>query len=284
MAKKILTEFKPDVVVGVGGYASAPVLWSATKKGIPTLIQEQNSYAGLTNKILGKRVDRICVAYDDMERFFPAEKIILTGNPIRKELSNRSLTNKKEAYAHFGLNPDKPTILIIGGSLGSKTLNDSIMRWADNNGDPESLQILWQSGGYYRDQIESYVKEKNFKNIVNTPFIERMDYAYSVADVIISRAGAGTISELCAIGKATIFVPSPNVSEDHQTHNAMALVNKGAALMVKDVEAREMMMSTAVDLLNNGEEIKKLEENIFKLAKREADIEIAKEVIRLIKR
>lgn len=284
MAGHILREFNPDVVVGVGGYASAPLLWSATKRGIPALIQEQNSYAGLTNKILGKRAQTICVAYDGMDRFFPGEKIILTGNPIRKELSSHNDTCRSDAYTHFGLDPAKPTILIIGGSLGSKTINESVKTWADRNGDPQEFQILWQSGGYYRDDVDNYVNKKQFRNIINTPFIERMDYAYAAADLIISRAGAGTISELCAIGKATIFVPSPNVSEDHQTHNAMALVGKEAALMVKDSEAREKMMDTAVELLSNRVEIKRLESNMVKLAMPDADKVIAEEVIKLAKR
>ena len=284
MAGKILDEFRPDVVVGVGGYASAPLLWSAQRRKIPTLIQEQNSYAGLTNKILGKKAKKICVAYEGMEKFFPADRIILTGNPIRKEISKPSAVNKEDGYIRFGLDPVKPIILIIGGSLGSKTLNESVMQWADANGDPDSFQILWQSGGYYRSEVNKYVVEHNFKNIVNLPFIERMDLAYAVADIIISRAGAGTISELCAIGKATIFVPSPNVAEDHQTHNAMALVNKGAALMIKDSQAKERMIGSAIELLDNSEEMKKLSKNIVELAKTNAGEVIAHEVLTLAKK
>lgn len=283
MAGSIIKDFKPDVVVGVGGYASAPVLWSASHRGIPTLIQEQNSYAGLTNKIVGKRARRICVAYEGMERFFPADRIILTGNPIRKSINRPTEEERKEGYEFFGLDPKKKTIFVVGGSLGSGTLNNAMRKWVDEKASTADYQIIWQSGRFYKAGVDAFLADRNLDNVRNYDFISRMDLAFAVADVIISRAGAGTISELCVAGKATIFVPSPNVTEDHQTHNAMALVRKDAALIVRDCEAVEKLMQTAEELLADGQRIRTLEENIIKLALKDAGEVIAKEVLSLIK-
>lgn len=281
MAKKIINEFKPNVVVGVGGYASAPLLWCASRKKIPCLIQEQNSYAGITNKILGKHVSKICVAYDGMERFFPKEKIIFTGNPIRKEIAPPTEVQKVEGYNFYDLNSSKKTIFVVGGSLGCGTLNKAMKKWILEKSEKASYQIIWQSGKYYKEDISSFLHGKNLSNVKNFDFIQRMDLAFAVADLIISRAGAGTISELCVAGKATIFVPSPNVAEDHQTHNAMAIVNKGAAFIVKDSQAEEKLMDLAEKLLNNEQEIKRLEGNILKLGKKDAGAVIANEVLSL---
>lgn len=283
MAGGIIKEFKPDVVVGVGGYASAPVLWSASHKGIPTLIQEQNSYAGLTNRIVGKRAKRICVAYENMERFFPADRIILTGNPIRKNIKRPTENERREGYEHFGLDPQKKTLFVVGGSLGSATLNSAMKKWVCEKAASADYQVIWQSGRYYKKGIDEFLNGRDLPNVKNFDFISRMDLAFAVADVIVSRAGAGTISELCVAGKATIFVPSPNVTEDHQTHNAEALVNRNAALMVRDCEAVEKLTDTAEALLNDGARIKELEENILKLAHKDAGEVIAKEVLSLIK-
>ncbi len=283
MAKKIIREFKPDVAVGVGGYASAPLLWSASGMRIPCLIQEQNSYAGLTNRILSKKVEKICVAYSGMEKFFPSEKIILTGNPIRKEIKPSTAAEREEGYDFYGLNPDKKTIFVVGGSLGSATLNKAIKRWVAEKGANADYQVIWQNGKYYSSDIAEYMKERELPHVKHFDFIRRMDLAYAVADVVISRAGAGTISELCVAGKATIFVPSPNVTEDHQTHNAMALVEKEAALMVRDDMAEEELMDTAEKLLSDSEKIRKLEKNVLKLGRKGAAEAIASEVLSLIK-
>ena len=280
-AKKILRDFAPDVVVGVGGYASAPMLLAATSMKIPSLIQEQNSFAGLTNKKLGGKVQKICVAYDGMERFFPADKIIFTGNPIREGINPPTEAQRREGYEYYGLDPDKKTIFVVGGSLGARTLNESVQKWIEEKSASADFQILWQSGKYYKDGIEAFIGEHPAPNVKNYTFIDRMDLAYAVADVIISRAGAGTISELCVSGKATIFVPSPNVAEDHQRHNAMALVEKNAAMMVLDAEAREKLMDTAERLLAEPEKIASMEREILKLGKKNAAADIAAEVLKL---
>jgi len=282
-ASEIISGFCPDVVVGVGGYASAPLLWAASLKKIPCLIQEQNSYAGLTNKILGKRAGKICVAYDDMERFFPAEKIVFTGNPIRQDIGPATAEQKAEGYKFYGLDPAKKTILVVGGSLGAATLNSAMKQWISDRSPVADCQVLWQSGSYYRESINTFMKEHKPSNVVNLEFIKRMDLAYAVADVIVSRAGAGTISELCVAGKATIFVPSPNVAEDHQRHNAMSLVSKGAAMMVLDSEAQDKLMDTAEALLANSERIAEMERNILRLAKKDAADEIARIVLEMKK-
>ena len=283
-ASKIIKEFNPDVAVGVGGYASAPLLWSAGRKGIPYLIQEQNSYAGLTNKLLGKKASKVCVAYDNMDRFFPADRIILTGNPIRKEINKVTAEDRAEGIKFYNLDPEKKTIFIVGGSLGCRTLNKTMKSWIESGTIDNNCQIIWQTGKYYKSDIDEFMKDREIPNVQYHDFIKRMDLAYAAADVIVSRAGAGTISELCVTCKATIFVPSPNVTEDHQTHNAMALVNKNAAMIVKDDEAVEKLPGTIMELVNNPSKIAELEKNIELLGKKDAAQVIANEVLKLIKK
>ncbi len=291
MAKKIIREFKPDIAIGVGGYASAPLLWAAGRLGVPTLIQEQNGFAGLTNKILGKKADCICVAYDGMERFFPADKIVFTGNPIRKEIVPATAEMKAEAYEFYGLDPHKKHLFIVGGSLGSGTLNNAMKKWiTDGCPGGEDMEVIWQCGKYYKPSVDAFMKEaaekglggKTLASITHSDFIKRMDLAYAAADVVISRSGASSISELCAAHKAAIFVPSPNVTEDHQTHNAMALVNKDAGLIVKDSEAAEKLMETACGLIDDPEKIALIEKNVAALAKTDAAMTIAEQVYRII--
>ncbi len=291
MARKLIKEFKPDVAIGVGGYASAPLLWAAGRLGVPTLIQEQNGFAGLTNKILGKKAKSICVAYEGMERFFPADRIVLSGNPIRKEIVPATAEMKAEAFEMYGLTPSKKQILIVGGSLGSGTLNNSMKKWiSDGCPGGENLEILWQCGRYYKPSVDEFMAsaaEKGLggdilKYVHHSDFIKRMDLAYAAADVVISRSGASSISELCAAHKAAIFVPSPNVTEDHQTHNAMALVNRDAGMMVKDAEAVEKLMATACGLIENPGKIALMEKNAAALAKTDAAMTIADEVYRII--
>lgn len=281
MAGKILDEFRPDIAVGVGGYASAPLLWCASRKKIPTLIQEQNGFAGLTNKILGKRVGKICVAYEGMEKFFPAGKIVMTGNPIRSEIIPATQAMKEEAVRYYGLDPEKKHIFIVGGSLGSRTLNESVKKWI-KDGCPggEDVEVLWQCGKYYKESVDKFAAEAGdrMRFIHYSDFIRRMDLAYAMADVVISRSGASSVSELCAAGKAVIFVPSPNVAEDHQTHNAMALVKKDAAMIVTDAEAPEKLMKTACRLLEDGAKRKMMEKNISALARRDAADRIVSEI------
>lgn len=291
MAKKLIREFKPDIAIGVGGYASAPLLWAAGRLGIPTLIQEQNGYAGLTNKIVGKKAKSICVAYDGMERFFPADRIVFSGNPIRKEIVPATEGMRKEAMEFYGLDPQKKHIFIVGGSLGSGTLNNAMKKWiSDGCPGGEGIEVIWQCGKFYKPSVDAFMKDAEasglggavLKQIQHSDFIKRMDLAYAAADVVISRSGASSVSELCAAHKATIFVPSPNVAEDHQTHNAMALVNKEAAMLVKDSEAVEKLLPTACSLIENPEKIALLEKNIATLAKTDAAMTIAKEVYRVI--
>lgn len=282
MAKKIIKEFKPDAVVGVGGYASGPVGKMAAKCGVPLLLQEQNSYAGVTNKLLGKKASKICVAYDGMERFFPAEKIIKTGNPVRKDLLD-ALNQKEQAMEFYGLDADLKTILITGGSLGAGTINSAIERSLDKIAGWKDVQILWQCGGYYYDSIVSRVADKLPKNVKLLPFLKRMDYAYSVADLVVARAGASTISELCLLGKAAILVPSPNVAEDHQTKNAMALVNRGAAIMVKDSEADGVLCEMVTQTISDAEKLLSLQVEIKKMAFENSDEVIAGHVMELMK-
>ena len=290
-AGKIIDEFKPDIAVGVGGYASAPLLWKASRKGIPTLIQEQNGFAGLTNRILGKKAGCVCVAYEGMERFFPADRIVLTGNPIRKGIGPATKETRQEAFDYYGFDPQKKHILIIGGSLGSKTLNDSVEGWI-GAGCPggEGLEILWQCGKYYKAGVDAFMEKAAedglggdvLKNIRHTDFIGRMDLAYAAADVVVTRSGASSVSELCAAGKASIFVPSPNVTEDHQTHNAMALVRKDAGMIVTDAQARETLMGEACTLAKDSERTETLERNIARLAKTDAAQEIVDEIYKLL--
>ena len=288
MAKKVIREFRPDIAIGVGGYASAPLLWAASRMGIPTLIQEQNGFAGLTNKILGKKARSICVAYEGMERFFPADRIVLSGNPIRKEIVAADEKMKAEAMEFYGLNPEMKHIFIVGGSLGSATLNNAMKKWIED-GCPagEGIEVIWQCGKYYKPSIDAFMAEakasgKDVSRIQHSDFISRMDLAYAATDVVISRSGASSVSELCAAHKASIFVPSPNVTEDHQTHNAMALVRKDAGMIVKDSEAAEKLMKTACELIENPEKIALMEKNIAALAKTDAAQTIADEVYRII--
>lgn len=285
MAGKIIDSFRPDIAIGVGGYASAPLLWSAARKGIPTLIQEQNGYAGLTNRILGKKADRICVAYEGMERFFPAEKIVMTGNPIRSEIRPADGKMKEEAIRFYGLDPATRHIFIVGGSLGSGTLNKSMMKWI-TEGCPggEDMEVIWQCGKYYKAETDRFMEEAAArdsgigKKIRHFDFISRMDLAYAAADIVISRSGAGAVSELCAAHKAAIFVPSPNVAEDHQTHNAMALVKKDAAMLITDAEAPEKLLAQACALARDPERIIMMERNIAPLARPEAAEAIVNEI------
>lgn len=282
LVRKTLREFRPDVAVGVGGYASSASLNVAYELGIPCLIQEQNSYAGLTNKSLAKKAQKICVAYEGMERFFPKERIILTGNPVRQSLLDPTLT-KTESSAIFGLEPDVPTVLIIGGSLGARTINESILASLDNIRQSR-VQFIWQTGGYYYKSIQEQLdKAGKPDNLYVTDFISRMEQAYKAADLVISRAGAGTISELCLLSKPSILVPSPNVAEDHQTCNAKALVKKTAALMVRDADARDQLIPQALQLVVDKERLNILGENAGKMAYKDSAHIIAQEVIKLIK-
>lgn len=280
MAKKIIRKFNPMAAVGVGGYASGPMLNQCTKMGIPCLIQEQNSYAGVTNKILSKKVDRICVAYDGMERFFPADKIVKTGNPVRQALLDTKLT-KAEALKSFGLSEDKKTILIVGGSLGARTVNESVLQNLDMIKE-SGVQFIWQTGKYYNASIMAELKQRGtVPSLHVTDFISDMGAAYKAADLVISRAGASSISEFCLIGKPVILVPSPNVAEDHQTKNAMALVNKNAALYVKDADAPAEVVKLALQTVKDDARLKELSENILKLALPDSADIIANEVVKL---
>ncbi len=279
-ARKIIRDFQPQVVVGVGGYASGPTLKTAGQMGIPTLRQEQNSYAGVTNKLLAKSASKICVAYEGMERFFPADKIIMTGNPVRQQLLNTAI-NHQDAIKQFGFNPTLPTILIIGGSLGARTINESVLS-AIEVIRSSGVQIIWQTGKIYRQQIAEELKQhEKMEQLFVSDFISNMDVAYTAADLVISRAGASSISELCMLGKPCILVPSPNVAEDHQTKNAMALVHKEAALMVKDAEAREKLIPLAIEVVRDTQRLSVLSTNIKQLALPDSANIIAKEVIKL---
>lgn len=280
MAKRILNEFQPNVVVGVGGYASGPLLKAATKMKIPALIQEQNSYPGITNKMLAGKVQKICVAYQGMEKFFPKDKIVLTGNPVRQDIKNLE-AKRERAIEHFELDKNKKTILVIGGSLGAKTINESIDAGLEKIVD-KNMQLLWQTGKWYAGKAAKAVEPFQDKHIKTMPFIAKMDYAYAVADLVISRAGASSISELCIAAKATVFVPSPNVAEDHQTKNAMALVNQNAALLVKDMEAKNKLVPQVLEVLDDELLLTKLRRNISKMAFNDSAEIIADEVIKLI--
>lgn len=287
MVKKIIKDFKPHIAIGVGGYASAPTLNAAAAMGVPCLIQEQNSYAGVTNKSLAQKAQKICVAYDGMERFFPADKIIKTGNPVRQSLITNDMT-KREARISMGLDPDTPTILVIGGSLGARTINNAI---ADgiSRFDERHIQVIWQTGKYYAEDCEKIATEHYkaagdgaHKYVCPRPFISDMATAYKATDIVISRAGASSISELCLLGKAAVLVPSPNVAEDHQTKNARALSDKGAAVLVADNEAAKVLVEQAIALVSDTAQIQRLETEIKKLAiYNSADI-IADESLKLI--
>lgn len=280
-AKRIVKEFNPDIAIGVGGYASGPLLRQAGKLGVPTLLQEQNSYAGITNKILAKKAKKICVAYDNMEQFFPKEKIVFTGNPVRKDI--KDIEGKKEqALAHFKLDHSKKTILVLGGSLGARTINESIkqhLKIVDDSG----YQVLWQTGKIYINEMQRVVKSNNTKDIYPMAFINHMDFAYAAADVIISRAGALSVSELCLVRKPCILVPSPNVAEDHQTKNAKSLVDKKAALLVKDVHARANLVESVLSLLQNEQMMQDLAVNISEIARPNATEDIYKQIMEIIK-
>lgn len=281
LAKKIIKDFNPDVAVGVGGYASAPALSVASKRGIPILIQEQNSYAGVTNKILGKKADLICVAYPNMDRFFPKEKIRLTGNPVRQNLLN-PLT-KKEALEKLSLKSDGRTILIVGGSLGAQSINESVAAHLDLIRAHPGIQFIWQTGKLYYNRIEKLLNETEpIPNLQIKAFIKEMEITYAASDLIISRAGAGSISEFCLLQKAVILVPSPNVAEDHQTKNAMALVEKKAALYIKDGDAKKDLIPKAIDSVMDDKLLNELSANIAALALPDSAITIAKEVLKLV--
>lgn len=276
---KLIRTFKPDVVVGVGGYASGPLLYAATSKKIPTLIQEQNSYAGLTNKLLAGRVDKICVAHEGMEKYFPKEKLVVTGNPVRSTIALEA-ERRSEAYQFFNLDETKKTLLIVGGSLGARSINEFILSGYQKLVD-EHIQVIWQTGGFYFDEMLSRIKNPS-KQVQVFDFLREMNYAYGVADVVISRAGALSIAELMLTGKPSILVPSPNVAEDHQTINAQALVDRQAAVMVKDSEGREKLIEQAIALLHDSDQQEILTRNIKEMAHPKAATDIANEVIRLI--
>ncbi len=290
-ARRILKEFRPQVAVGVGGYASGPTLKTAGMMGIPTLIQEQNSYAGVTNKLLAKKACKICVAYEGMEKFFPADKIILTGNPVRQNLLDNKLTHK-EALAHFDLAPDKKTILILGGSLGARTINQTLTAGLETIRNHPEIQFIWQTGKIYIEQVREAITTftgeamrnthiQAIPNLYVTDFIKDMNSAYAAANLVVSRAGAGSISEFCLLHKPVILVPSPNVAEDHQTKNALALVNKQAAIYVKDAEAMEKLLPTALATVTDAALLESLSRNIARLALPDSATVIAKEVLKL---
>lgn len=280
LARKIVKEFRPHAAVGVGGYASGPTLKVAGGMGIPTLLQEQNSYAGVTNKLLAKQAKRICVAYEGMERFFDKDKIILTGNPVRQGLLNHSIQHE-EAIKTFGLDPNKKTVLILGGSLGARTINQCMMANLEQI-KSSGIQFIWQTGKIYIEEARKVVAQAGELPMLHvTDFISDMATAYSAADLVISRAGAGSISEFCLLQKPVILVPSPNVAEDHQTKNALALVNKNAALYVKDADAKEQLLDKAIEAVNQPELLKNLSKNIAELAFTDSANVIAKEVIKL---
>lgn len=280
-AKNIIRSFNPDVAVGVGGYASGAALKVAERMGIPVVLQEQNSYAGVTNKMLASKARKICVAYEGMERFFPADRIILTGNPVRQNLLVQ--VDRTEAFQYFGLNPDIPTALVMGGSLGARTVNQAMIAGLETLA-RSGVQVIWQTGRiYYQDALAAFEK-CNCPNVKVTDFVSRMDYAYTVADVVVSRAGASSISELCLLGKASILVPSPNVAEDHQTHNARALSDRGAALFVSDADAPNSLVNILLALLGDKGQRDTLHVNILKMAYHDSANRIAQEVIKLVPR
>lgn len=282
LAKKIIKDFRPMAAVGVGGYASGPTLNKAAAMGIPCLIQEQNSYAGVTNKLLAKKAQKICVAYEGMERFFPAEKILMTGNPVRQSLLETNISHE-DAIKAFGLDPQKKTILLVGGSLGARTINESVLQHLDLV-ESSGVQYIWQTGKYYHEAIQEQLKDKQLPMLKVLDFISDMGAAYKAADLVISRAGASSISEFCLIGKPVILVPSPNVAEDHQTKNALALVNKDAAIYVKDADAPAELLPMAVKTVQDTKRLDTLSENILKLALPNSASIIAEEVIKMMKK
>ncbi len=283
-AKRIIRDFRPDICIGVGGYASAPLLYAATRLGIRTLIQEQNGFAGLTNKILGKRADRICVAYEGMEKFFPADKIVLTGNPIRPEIVPATEQMRSEAMTLYGLDSSRKQLLVLGGSLGSRSINNAVKSWIDaglHGG--EGVELLWQCGKIYKAEADEFMSaHPQAVHVHCCDFIARMDLAYAAADAVISRAGASSVSEICAARKAAIFVPSPNVAEDHQTHNAMALVSRDAAMMVPDSEAGTRLMPAAMALLTDDPRRERISSNAGSLARPDAAADIVDQVYKIV--
>jgi UDP-N-acetylglucosamine--N-acetylmuramyl-(pentapeptide) pyrophosphoryl-undecaprenol N-acetylglucosamine transferase len=278
-SNNIVKRFRPDLVIGVGGYASGPIVRSAAKMGIPTLIQEQNSYPGVTNKLLAKSVDKICVAYEGMERFFPKNKIYLTGNPVRADILTAN-SRKEEALVYYNLNKDKKTVLVVGGSLGAFTINEAVRNHLSLF-DKDDVQLIWQTGKFYYEQAKP--EEAAHPGIRVHAFIDRMDLAYAAADIVVSRAGAIAVSEICALQKPAILVPSPNVAEDHQTKNAMALVNHHAAILVKDSQAREQLVPALIELLHNENKIHKLKERITGMSYRDAANHIAGVALGMLK-
>lgn len=281
LARHTIRDFGADVVVGFGGYASGPVLWAAQRMGVPTLIQEQNSYAGVTNKILARGAKRICVAYEGMGRFFPADKITMTGNPLRGRFSADG-ADRAEALAHFGFAADQPVVLVVGGSLGTRSLNEMMKAWIAQTGGKSSVQVIWQTGKYYEREMQAFLAANPAPHIWQGAFIDRMDYAYAAADLVISRSGAGTVSELCLVAKPVIFVPSPNVAEDHQTKNAQALASKGAAVLVPDAQSRTAM-TRATELLADQAALESMCERIAQLAMPRAAETIVDEVLKVMK-
>jgi UDP-N-acetylglucosamine--N-acetylmuramyl-(pentapeptide) pyrophosphoryl-undecaprenol N-acetylglucosamine transferase len=279
-ARKVIKSFKPDAVVGVGGYASGPILKTAQRNGIPTVIQEQNSYAGVTNRLLAKKAKAICVAYEGMEKYFPADKIIMTGNPVRQDLVNLD-SKHDEALKYFGIPEGQKVILVLGGSLGAKTINISLMGYMKEIGEQNDTTLIWQTGKLYHQNVKNELEDYDAKNVRLYDFITRMDLAFAVADLIVSRAGAGTISELCLVGKPVILIPSPNVAEDHQTKNAQALERKNAAIMVTDLNAPRELVPLAFDLLKDAGKSAELSMNIKTLALPHAARVIAEKVLEL---
>ena len=282
LAKNTIRDFQPDIAVGVGGYASGPTLWMASSLGIPTLIQEQNSYAGVTNKLLAKKADRICVAYEGMDKFFPAEKIVVTGNPVRQDLEE-ARGKREEALNFFGLSPEKKTVLVVGGSLGARTINQSIQGDLDKFF-ASDVQLIWQTGRYYHEEAIRHLKAYRGIPVWCSDFISRMDFAYAAADLVISRAGASSISELCILKKPVVLVPSPNVAEDHQTKNALALVNNRAAVMVTDKDAPQKLVDTALSLIHDDDRLSSLSQQIGKMAHFHSAEQIVDEIMKIIER
>lgn len=281
MARRTIRDFGADVVVGFGGYASAPVLWAAQRMEVPTVIQEQNSYAGVTNKILARGARCICTAYEGMERFFPADRIVLTGNPLRGRFSKEG-ADRAEALKYYGLRDDLPVVLVVGGSLGTRSLNEMMKHWILETGGTAPVQVIWQTGKYYEREMQAFLAAHPAGHVWQGAFIERMDYAYAAADVVVSRSGAGTVSELCLVGKPVIFVPSPNVAEDHQTKNARALESKGAALLVPDAVCREEGMRRAVELLGDPARRAEMSRRIEALARPDAAERIVERIAALL--
>ena len=281
-ARQIIKEFKPEVGAGFGGYASAPIVCVAQCMGVPTVIQEQNSYAGLVNKIVGGSAKSVCVAYDGMERFFDKSKIVMTGNPLRSAFGKGNI-DREAAFAHYGLKEGLPTILVVGGSLGTRTLNNMMKSWIVTLGGEAPVQVIWQTGRYYEAEMTLFLEQYPTANIWQGAFIDRMDYAYAVSDVVISRSGACTVSELCLAAKPTLFVPSPNVAEDHQTKNAQALVDKKAARMVADADAVDCAISTALRMVSDEGEMTMLSKNIAKLAIADSADQVAAEALKYCK-